>query len=134
MSGISKQTIDMWLNSNRRNILYYNTKGERISNLLAYKQQHPDEEITEKASSLHRDTVRKWLTECESTLFDGAVENNSIGCIFALKANYNYRDNVVVNIQQDTQGVPERSREEIAQNYGIPIEDLENRQQPDMEF
>lgn len=37
-------------------------------------------------------TVKKWLKECESSLVDGATERNSVGCIFALKANYGYTE------------------------------------------
>ena len=44
------------------------------------------------ASSLHSQTVKKWLKECESSLLDGATEKNSVGCIFALKANYGYTE------------------------------------------
>lgn len=44
------------------------------------------------ASSAHSLTVKKWLKECESSLVDGATERNSVGCIFALKANYGYAE------------------------------------------
>lgn len=43
-------------------------------------------------SSAHSQTVKKWLKECESSLIDGATERNSVGCIFALKANYGYTE------------------------------------------
>ena len=43
-------------------------------------------------SSAHSQTVKKWLAECESSLVDGATERNSVGCIFALKANYGYTE------------------------------------------
>lgn len=46
------------------------------------------------SSPIYRETVKKWFSECESALYDGAIENNSIGCIFALKANYGYSDNM----------------------------------------
>lgn len=44
------------------------------------------------ARSEHSRTVKKWLAECESSLVDGATERNSVGCIFALKANYGYTE------------------------------------------
>lgn len=44
------------------------------------------------ASSAHSRTVKKWRKECESSLVDGATERNSVGCIFALKANYGYAE------------------------------------------
>ena len=44
------------------------------------------------AASAHSRTVKKWRKECESSLIDGATERNSVGCIFALKANYGYTE------------------------------------------
>ena len=44
------------------------------------------------AGSAHSRTVKKWRKECESSLVDGATERNSVGCIFALKANYGYTE------------------------------------------
>lgn len=38
-------------------------------------------------------TVRKWYATCESMLLSRATNENGIGAIFALKANYKYRDN-----------------------------------------
>ena len=46
----------------------------------------------EGASSERSRTVKKWYAECESSLLDGATERNSVGCIFALKANYGYTE------------------------------------------
>lgn len=46
----------------------------------------------EGAGSTRSQTVKKWLKECESSLVDGATERNSVGCIFALKANYGYTE------------------------------------------
>ena len=46
----------------------------------------------EGASSERSRTVKKWYAECESSLVDGATERNSVGCIFALKANYGYTE------------------------------------------
>jgi len=123
MVGINKDTINKWLNSNTRGSIYYNNKGEVIDNLLVYKQQHPGEEITVMASSSHADLVKKWLAESEASLLDGVTEQNSIGCMFALKASFGYRDNVVVNIQETETALTDRSREQIAQNYGIAIDE-----------
>lgn len=48
--------------------------------------------------SPHSEAVKKWLAECESSLLDGAIEQNSIGCIFALKANYGYTETAPVPV------------------------------------
>ena len=70
------------------------------------------------ASSEHSRTVKKWLSECESSLLDGATERNSIGCIFALKANYGYTETPqrveIVNGQQ-----PEQIAADIAARHMI---------------
>ena len=67
MIGVDNTTIDSWRRGEYR-------AGE------------------EGASSTRSQTVKKWLKECESSLVDGATERNSVGCIFALKANYGYTE------------------------------------------
>ena len=68
--------------------------------------------------SAHSQTVKKWLAECESSLVDGATERNSVGCIFALKANYGYTETPqrveIVNGQQ-----PEQIAADIAARHKI---------------
>ena len=123
MVGITKETFNQWLNSNARSTRYYDENNNRIHNLLVYKQQNPGKPIRQEASSSHAETVRKWLAESEAALLDGVTEQNSIGCMFALKANFGYRDNVVVNIQETETALTDRSREQIAQNYGISIDE-----------
>lgn len=70
------------------------------------------------AGSAHGLTVKKWLAECESSLLDGATERNSIGCIFALKANYGYAETPqrveIVNGQ-----APEQIAADIAARHRI---------------
>ena len=65
--GVSSDTIDTW------------RRGEYRAG-------------SDGASSIYSDSVKKWLKECESSLVDGATERNSVGCIFALKANYGYTE------------------------------------------
>ena len=69
-------------------------------------------------SSLHCRTVKRWRRECESSLVDGATEKNSIGCIFALKANYGYSETPqrveIVNGQ-----APEQIAADIAARHSI---------------
>ena len=66
------------------------------------------------ASSAHSLTVKKWLKECESSLVDGATERNSVGCIFALKANYGYTE-TPQRIEITGANAPALSREDIRQ-------------------
>ena len=86
MTGIDNTTITSWIN------------GEYMG----------------RVSSGHSQTAQKWKSECESTLYDEVIQTGNIGCMFALKANYGYRDNIQI-IQSDGRNLlPEYSREEIA--------------------
>ena len=68
----------------------------------------------EGASSTRSQTVKKWLKECESSLVDGATERNSVGCIFALKANYGYTE-TPQRIEITGSNAPALSQEDIRQ-------------------
>lgn len=93
MIGVDNSTIDTW------------RKGEYRSG-------------GDGANSARSATVKKWLRECESSLVDGATEKNSIGCIFALKANYGYSETPqrveIVNGQ-----APEQIAADIAARHSI---------------
>ena len=66
------------------------------------------------AGSAHSRTVKKWRKECESSLVDGATERNSVGCIFALKANYGYTE-TPQRIEITGSNSPALSQEDIRQ-------------------
>ena len=66
------------------------------------------------ANSPRSQTVKKWLKECESSLVDGATERNSVGCIFALKANYGYTE-TPQRIEITGSQAPALSQEDIRQ-------------------
>ena len=68
----------------------------------------------EGANSTRSQTVKKWLKECESSLVDGATERNSVGCIFALKANYGYTE-TPQRIEITGNQAPALSHDEIRQ-------------------
>ena len=68
----------------------------------------------EGTSSIRSQTVKKWLKECESSLVDGATERNSVGCIFALKANYGYAE-TPQRIEITGANAPALSQEDIRQ-------------------
>lgn len=71
LTGISNDTFNAWKNGEYRN--YVDENGKTVGSSYSL-------------------TVKKWLRECELALVDGATEQNSIGCIFALKANYGYSE------------------------------------------
>lgn len=70
-------------------------------------------EFESRVTSGHSVTVQKWKSECESSLYDEVIQTGNIGCMFALKANYGYRDNVQIIAYDDKAGKPEYSRAEI---------------------
>ena len=76
----------------------------------------------EGASSTRSQTVKKWLKECESSLVDGATERNSVGCIFALKANYGYTE-TPQRIEITGSGTPALSQNDIKQIADMAIND-----------
>lgn len=81
---------------------------------------HPDTmnswdrgEYSGRVASGHSESAKNWKAECESTLYDDVIQTGNIGCMFALKANYGYRDNIQI-IQTDGRAdLPVYSREEI---------------------
>lgn len=77
-----------------------------------------------KSNNKYTESAKKWLAECESTLYDEAINTGNIGCIFALKANYGYRDNYVINVTDDSK--QEKTVEEIEQDYQNQIPEKEN--------
>ena len=82
--------------------------------------------LTEIKSGIYRDgsrvkqstsdTVQKWFDTCESMLLSKASNESSIGSIFALKANYQYRDNEPIQVLQVT-AENKASPEQIAERY-----------------
>lgn len=105
MIGVNNDTINAWKNGEYRN----------------------------KPGSLHSRTVKRWLAECESALLDGAVENNGIGCIFALKANYGYTETAPAQVPYS--GEQRQSIEEIQQRYLANREEsTTNSQLPEADF
>lgn len=72
------------------------------------------EEYSGRVTSGHSQTAQKWKSECESTLYDEVIQTGNIGCMFALKANYGYRDNIQIIQTDGRSDLPVYSREEIA--------------------
>ena len=79
----------------------------------------------DRTNSIYSTTAKKWLSECECSLYDQAVNTNGIGAIFALKANYGYRDNYVINVTEDSK--QEKTVEEIAADYTNQLPDTDNK-------
>ena len=61
-------------------------------------------------------TVRKWFDTCESMLLSKAQNESSIGSIFALKANYKYRENDSIQVIPLTDST--LSTGQILEKYG----------------
>ena len=67
-----------------------------------------------------RVTIKKWLNECESVLYDDAINTGNVGCLFALKCNYGYKESVIIETNNN---VPEKTVEEIAADYTNQLPD-----------
>lgn len=61
-------------------------------------------------------TIQKWLNESETALEAGAIESNSIGCIFSLKANFSWRETAPIDNLQISE-TPRQTPEQIAERY-----------------
>lgn len=69
-----------------------------------------------KVNTEHTRTVKNWYQSCESALFSRAVDANSIGAIFGLKACYQYSDQQVQQVQITTSQTLE-TPEQIAERH-----------------
>ena len=67
-----------------------------------------------------RVSIKKWLNECESVLYDDAINTGNVGCLFALKCNYGYKESVIIETNNN---VPEKTVEEIAMDYTNQLPD-----------
>lgn len=90
--GISRETLHSWKTSTTRNYKYFDKDNNPIKDIAGWKINHQGEEYRQEISTSHSDTVKKWLEECENNLLRGATEQNKVGCIFVLKANYGYTE------------------------------------------
>ena len=68
-----------------------------------------------KVNPDHRETVEKWFNTCESMLLGKVANENGIGSMFILKANYGYRDNETVTVP--VLSVTKNSPIEIQEKY-----------------
>ena len=133
MIGISMDTLNSWKREETRGFIYFDDKGDRIYDLPAWRLHHPNEDYRQEISSSHSETVKKWLKECESTLVDGAIENNSIGCIFALKANYGYVE-TAQRIEISTKDQVKSVDQIVAEHAPELLQDNGQLELPDAEF
>lgn len=80
-----------------------------------------------KVNTENQRTVAKWYSACESALYNRAIEDNSIGAIFGLKAAHGWRDNQTITIEQSA-ALPHETPEQIAAKYS----DIERPELPDL--
>lgn len=72
--------------------------------------------------------VKKWYDVCESALLGKAINESSIGSIFALKSSFGYHENQTVTIES-RQLMPHETPEQIAAKYS----DIERPEKPELE-
>ena len=71
-----------------------------------------------------RVSIKKWLNECESVLYDDAINTGNVGCLFALKCNYGYKESIVIESNTEKN---EKTVEEIAMDYTNQVQEKENK-------
>lgn len=118
MCDISMDTLNQWKNNNTRSYLYYTLDGKKIDSISTFKMNNPGVEYRQEFNNSYSETVKKWLRECEAALYDGATEQNSIGCIFALKANYGYTETAPAPVEYSGE---RRTPQEIAAAHGVEL-------------
>ena len=75
-----------------------------------------------RSTSPHSTSVKRWLKECESSLRDVVETSGNIGCMFVLKTNYGYRENVNISVDNTAQmQQAQLTTEQIAEQYGHQI-------------
>ena len=80
-----------------------------------------------KVNTNSTQTVKKWYNTCESALLGKAINESSIGSIFALKSSFGYHENQTVTIES-RQLAPHETPEQIAAKYS----DIERPEKPDL--
>ena len=82
-----------------------------------------------KANPENSRTVKKWYNTCESMLLSKATNESSIGSIFALKANYGYREapqQLEVLTGSEQTATPEQIAERYKDTAKPSLPDLES--------
>ena len=87
MTGIDMSTFDTWRTGTYRN-----------------------------TTSAHSQTVKRWLRECESSIYD-AVLDNSVGAIFAAKACFGWRETNPIPVEYTMQHLQHETPEQIAARH-----------------
>lgn len=81
-------------------------------------------------TSQYFESYKRWRSECENALYDGASESNSIGSIFLLKSNFGYRETSPSPIELETRPQID-SPEQIAARHASAA--LEMPEKPDLD-
>lgn len=67
----------------------------------------------------HSAAVKMFKQDAEADLLSRAIDSNSIGAIFALKANYGYNDNQPQTLTVKRDDMPQLTQEEIRQRLEL---------------
>lgn len=131
-TGIDVTTIDSWRREECRGYLYFDSKGNGIKDLAAWKLNHQGEEYRREPSSSHSQSVKKWLKECESAAYDLAMSGNP-GGMFILKANYGYSE-TPQQVQLLGPGGAPKTTEQIAAEMGLKALPSGQSETPEPDF
>lgn len=117
LTGINRDTLYSWRNEETRSNIYYDSKGDRISNIQMWKINHPNEEYRQESSSSCSDIYKKLVANNEESLSCKLISGglNPMKVLPALNRRHNW--NMPGN--SNPGGEQRQSIEQIQERYGL---------------
>ena len=117
LTGINRDTLYSWKNEETRNNIYYDSKGNRISNIQMWKINHPKEEYRQEFSSSCSDIYKKLVANNEESLSCKLISGglNPMKVLPALNRRHNW--NMPGN--SNPGGEQKQSIEQIQERYKV---------------
>lgn len=103
--------------------------GIDITTFNSWKNKEYRAGESKETSASHSQSVKNWLSECESALVDTAMTGNP-GPMFLLKANYGYRE-APQQIEVTNGQLPDQTAADIAARHKLSDQGKEMPQLPD---
>lgn len=117
LTGINRDTLYSWKNEETRSNIYYDSKGNRISNIQMWKINHPNEEYRQESSSSCSDIYKKLVVNNEESLSCKLISGglNPMKVLPALNRRHNW--NMPGN--SNPGGEQRQSIEQIQERYRL---------------
>ena len=117
LTGINRDTLYSWKNEETRSNIYYDSKGNRSSNIQMWKINHPNEEYRQESSSSCSDIYKKLVVNNEESLSCKLISGglNPMKVLPALNRRHNW--NMPGN--SNPGGEQRQSIEQIQERYRL---------------